>query len=127
MYIFYKFKKIRIFWNIFFDYFKFVHGSISVFRPIIASKLFNTYQPKVILDPFMGWGSRMLGAGKSNARKYIGFDSNINMLSAYNEIKKTLENYSKIFRQPTIAFLFYLVHTLGKSSFRRQQLIVDCD
>lgn len=79
-----------------YDYFKFTHGSVSVFRPVIASKLFNTYQPKIILDPFMGWGSRMLGAGKSNAKKYIGFDSNINMENAYNEIKNTLANYSKL-------------------------------
>jgi hypothetical protein len=47
----------------------------TMYRPQMSKMLCDHYSPKIVLDPCMGWGGRLLGAVASGAH-YIGFDPN---------------------------------------------------
>jgi hypothetical protein len=70
------------------------YGSISIFRPTIAAKLYSQFKPICILDPTMGWSGRLIGASALNIPKYIGIDSNMRLEKSYEEIKKYLNTVS---------------------------------
>lgn len=48
-------------------------------RPIIPLELFKQFNPKKILDPCCGFGSRLLSANVFGADSYIGIDTNTNL------------------------------------------------
>jgi len=56
----------------------------TMYRPQMAKMICDRYNPKVVLDPCMGWGGRMLGVVASGAH-YIGFDPNT---ETYNNLVK---------------------------------------
>lgn len=60
-------------------------GSVNQFRPSIARKVYQEFQPSCIADPCAGWGGRCLAA-ISLGIDYIGCDTNINLREAYEEI-----------------------------------------
>jgi hypothetical protein len=62
-------------------------GSCSNFRPINAINIYKLYNTKNVLDPCAGWGGRCYGAMVCNVN-YIGFDTNINLKEAYDELIK---------------------------------------
>lgn len=70
-------------------------GSINAFKPIIAKDLYNKYKPKTILDFSAGWGGRCLGAMVLDIN-YIGFDTNINLKTAYDNMIKTYPSKSDV-------------------------------
>lgn len=47
----------------------------TMYRPQMAKMICDYYNPKIVLDPCMGWGGRMLGVVASGSQ-YIGFDPN---------------------------------------------------
>ena len=59
-----------------YSYFKMYHGSICIFKPLIAMQIYDIYKPQSVLDPTMGWGGRLVGAGAANVPHYIGIDNN---------------------------------------------------
>ena len=74
-------KKVWKLWN-------FYYGYKSNFNTLIAIKLFNKYNPKIVLDPFASWGSRLLATYINNSKKYIGIEGNLALESCYKEMKK---------------------------------------
>jgi hypothetical protein len=70
--------------------FRLYYGSISSFKPIIASYIYGKYEPKVVLDFSAGWGGRLLGAMMYPNMKYIGFDTNKELKKPYAEMIKQL-------------------------------------
>jgi 16S rRNA G966 N2-methylase RsmD len=56
----------------------------TMYRPQMMKMICDHYSPKIVLDPCMGWGGRMLGAVASGAH-YIGFDPNT---LTYDNLKK---------------------------------------
>lgn len=61
----------------------------NLFNASLAFFIYNRYMPKDvaiyrIIDPAAGWGDRLLAAMKMNA-SYIGFDTNPQLQSVYNE------------------------------------------
>lgn len=61
------------------------YGAINIFRPSIAKSLYRECQATRVLDPFAGWGSRLLAAASLNI-DYIGIDSNINLKESYQSL-----------------------------------------
>jgi hypothetical protein len=74
--------------------FNLYYGSICIFRPTISAKLYSQFKPKVILDFTMGWGGRLVGATLSDVKKYIGIDSNINLIEPYQKMTDYLKTQS---------------------------------
>ena len=72
--------------------FNLYYGSVSIFRPTNAARLYAQLKPTCILDFTMGWGGRMVGAAIMNVPKYIGFDMNTRLAVPYErmitEVKK---------------------------------------
>jgi len=68
-------------------------GSISIFRPTNAARLYKKYSPTCVLDFTMGWGGRLLGAVALDIQKYVGIDSNTNLAKPYS---KMIENFKNI-------------------------------
>jgi hypothetical protein len=63
--------------------FNLYYGSVNVFRPTIAVRLYETFKPTCVLDFTMGWGGRLVGACVANVPKYIGIDYNENLKKPY--------------------------------------------
>lgn len=59
----------------------------TMYRPQMSKMICDTYSPKIVLDPCMGWGGRLLGAVASGAH-YIGFDPNT---ETFNNLKRMVE------------------------------------
>jgi hypothetical protein len=65
--------------------FRLYYGAINGFKPLIAKWLFCKYNPNTIVDFSAGWGGRCIAA-MSLGKKYIGFDTNTDLQSAYNRM-----------------------------------------
>jgi len=59
------------------------NGAIVSFKPSTAKYVYKLFNAKNILDPTAGWGGRMLAA-MSLGIDYTGYDTNTNMMEAYN-------------------------------------------
>lgn len=68
-------------------------GSINVFLPSYCINFFKEIKPDVVLDFTMGWGGRLIGCCKSNVKKYIGIDNNINLREPYENMSRILKLY----------------------------------
>jgi hypothetical protein len=69
-------------------------NSITIFRPVIAVNIYKQFSPQTILDPTMGWGGRIVGACALNIPKYIGIDSNRDLIKPYEDLSKFLSKHS---------------------------------
>lgn len=67
--------------------FQLYYGSINNFKPMTAKYIYCKYKPNTILDFSAGWGGRLLSAMASNIN-YIGYDTNVSLVNAYNEMLK---------------------------------------
>lgn len=70
--------------------YKLQHGSVALFRPMVAKYLFTHYSPRGrILDFCAGWGGRLLGAlATPHVTSYVGIDSNSDMTPVYAAMAK---------------------------------------
>jgi len=68
-------------------------GRINAFKITNALQLYHKYKPTTILDPFCGFGGRLVAAMIQNIN-YIGVDLNIDLKLGYDKIKKDLGNLS---------------------------------
>ena len=59
----------------------------TLFNPYYAHLVYERLKPKSIIDPFAGYGGRLLGALESNCF-YTGFDMNTDLKKGYDEIFK---------------------------------------
>jgi len=57
-------------------------GRINAFKITNAQQIYRKYKPTKILDPFAGFGGRMIGAILENI-DYMGYDKNIHLKSGY--------------------------------------------
>lgn len=80
--------------SIIYDCFRLYYGSIGSFFPSVAVRIYNLYNPTTILDPFSGWGGRLIGAMSQNIN-YIGYDTNTDLHPAYDNIINTLSQFTE--------------------------------
>jgi hypothetical protein len=66
-------------------------GRINAFKITNALKIYHTYKPTCILDPFCGFGGRMAAAMMQNI-KYIGVDINIDLKPDYERMISDFSN-----------------------------------
>ena len=78
-------------WN---QVFRMYYGSVSIFKPINAMKIYTQFKPKCVLDFTMGWGGRLVGACALNIEKYIGVDLNPELERPYQLMSEFLRNHS---------------------------------
>lgn len=64
-------------------------------RPIIPLDLFKKFNPRKILDPCSGFGSRLLSANVFGAESYIGIDSNTNLEIPLRKMSEWLSHKSE--------------------------------
>ena len=69
-------------------------GRINAFKITNALQLYHKYKPTTILDPFCGFGGRLVAAMIQNIN-YIGVDLNIDLKPGYNKIREDLGNLSE--------------------------------
>jgi len=81
--------------KIFFRISNLYYSAISIFKPLIAMKIYCLYKPTSILDFTMGWGGRLVGACALDIPNYIGIDSNMNLREPYNKMTNFLKKHSK--------------------------------
>ena len=53
---------------------------------MISKYLYEIYKPTTILDFSMGWGGRLVAAMTIPNIKYIGFDTNTDLINPYKKI-----------------------------------------
>ena len=61
-------------------------GAIVCFKAATAKYIYSSFDSRNVLDPCAGWGGRLLGASSLDI-EYTGIDTNINMKSAYDNMK----------------------------------------
>jgi len=72
-------------------------GAIVSFKATTAKYIYKRYNAHYVLDPCAGWGGRALGlealaaTGSVEHRSYTGYDTNIEMREAYEEIVRIAE------------------------------------
>jgi hypothetical protein len=67
------------------------YGRACQFPPYVAGRLLTSVGAKHVLDPFAGWGDRMLAAAVSpGVLSYHGIDSNTDMDTSYNALEAFL-------------------------------------
>jgi len=81
--------------KVFFRISNLYYSAISIFKPLIAMKIYCLYKPTSILDFTMGWGGRLVGASALDIPNYIGIDSNSNLREPYNKMTEFLKKNSK--------------------------------
>lgn len=65
-------------------------GSVNIFKPLIAMKMYDLFRPTTVLDFTAGWGGRLVGACAMNIPYYIGIDSNVALRTPYRNMIKFL-------------------------------------
>lgn len=61
----------------------------TLFNCVLSKTVYDLFCGKRVLDPFMGWGDRMIGALASDCVEYYcGYDINAEMKSSYESIVK---------------------------------------
>jgi hypothetical protein len=81
--------------KIFFRISNLYYSAISIFKPLIAMKIYCMYNPTSVLDFTMGWGGRLVGACALDVSNYIGIDNNKNLREPYNKMTAFLNKHSK--------------------------------
>ena len=71
------------------------YGSINIFKPLIAIKVYCLFKPTSILDFTAGWGGRLIGASVLNIDKYTGIDINKDIEPKYKKMINFLKDKSK--------------------------------
>lgn len=61
-------------------------GSVNIFRPLVAMKMYDLFRPKCVLDFTAGWGGRLVGAAALDIPQYIGIDSNTDLRVPYRNL-----------------------------------------
>lgn len=77
-----------------FECFRINLGSVVMFKATTAKYLYKKYNATSVLDPTAGWGGRMLGAWALDI-DYVGIDTNVEMIPAYDSMIKFLTEYSE--------------------------------
>lgn len=62
---------------------------IHAFRPVVALRLYEQFRPTHVLDPCAGWGGRAVAASVFGTA-YTGYDSNVNLKTAYQKMSGIL-------------------------------------
>lgn len=70
--------------------------SVSNFRPSAAAAIYNKYANNgIVWDMSSGWGGRLLGAIKSNVKKYIGTEPSLKTYEGLYYLKKDFGSFRK--------------------------------
>jgi hypothetical protein len=77
--------------------YKLYYGNPTIFKPMSFIRLLNQLPPVriALLDPTAGWGGRAVGGAVLNLPKYIGIDSNSNLVNPYSNLINFLRERSK--------------------------------
>ena len=78
----------------YYELYRVYFSAITSFTPITAMMIYNKYKPTKVLDPFCGWGGRLIGACASNIDTYIGIDTNYNLVEPYNKMIDILKDHT---------------------------------
>jgi hypothetical protein len=70
-------------------------GSITIFRPIQAMRVYSMFKPRAVLDPTMGWSGRLVGAAALDIPHYIGIDINTRLRAPYEDLVRVLQPQTK--------------------------------
>jgi len=71
--------------------FSLYYGSINIFKPSVAKYVCDRFRPFSVLDPFCGWGSRMLGCiASQSVMKYTGIDNNTKLREGYDKMREEM-------------------------------------
>lgn len=68
-------------------------GSCGLFKPCRMRELIHYFNVKKVIDPFAGWGCRMVGCASSNIESYTGIDTNCLLVEPYNKMIDTLHSF----------------------------------
>lgn len=79
-----------------FKLYRLKYSSIPVFKISTTINILEKFpQIRTVLDPCAGWAGRMLGSILSG-KKYIGFDTNVNLREPYTKILEYFPNHNAV-------------------------------
>jgi hypothetical protein len=82
-------------------------GRINAFKITNALEIYRKYKPRKVLDPFCGFGGRLLASMMLNI-DYVGIDLNQNLKSGYDKLREDFSHSStskvELYFQDSIAF-----------------------
>jgi 16S rRNA G966 N2-methylase RsmD len=85
------------------------------FKISSAIAIYNEFKPKVVLDPFSGWGDRALGSLFANTvERYIGVDPNSLLREGYEGIQNFAKEY---FHSKKIDFVYSTIEEFLSESY----------
>lgn len=87
----YKYYKEFIKTNSPYSFYTLYVSSVSIFKPLLSKYIYELFKPSCVLDPSMGWGGRLVGAMVIPDIKYIGFDTNQDLIKPYKQMVKDLK------------------------------------
>jgi hypothetical protein len=79
-----------------FEMWRRLNGAIVFFRPTIAKYIYKELGATHVLDPTAGWGGRLIGAWSLDI-DYTGFDTNEDLVEAYQGIVDILPNNDRTY------------------------------
>lgn len=79
-----------------YDAYRLYYGHVSIFKPMLAKRLVQLFRPSVVVDPCCGWGSRMIGCLAGGCDRYIGFDTNQELMDSYGQMIRDLGISNKV-------------------------------
>jgi hypothetical protein len=89
------------------------------FKISLAIAIYNEFRPKIVFDPFAGWGDRALGSLFSDTvQTYIGTDPNTSLIQGYREIReysRHFQNKKIIFEHVPVEQFYYEEHFRAKN------------
>jgi hypothetical protein len=87
----------------------------TTFKISLAIKIYDEFKPKIVFDPFAGWGDRALGTLFSETVKtYIGTDPNSLLVPGYSEIRSYANKY---FQEKKIIFEHTPIETFNYDKY----------
>jgi len=88
-----------------FECFRINTGSVVMFKSTTAKYIYQKYGATKVLDPTAGWGGRMLGAWALGI-DYVGIDTNIEMIPAYEEMTNYIESIPMLTEAPKLGMIW---------------------
>lgn len=73
-----------------------LHYEVGTFRLSVATTVIRLFHAKYILDPFSGWGDRLISALACNVKSYQGIDANSELFDGYKKIEQIFNKNTNV-------------------------------
>lgn len=73
-----------------------LHYEVGTFRLSVVVSIIKYFDAKHVLDPFSGWGDRLVGSLACGVKSYQGIDANSDVFPGYKQIEEIFNERTKV-------------------------------